>query len=377
MTVPIAEKLRKLADAMQPQIDQKLHGFAGQNWTARRARLSQGMFEEGQELLRIQRVLYRLADLHDAGEVPDFLVGVQTRKAVEAILVLRDFPSTDWVVEAYQGMLTKANISTSSWPTVKAAIEELAGEEDKAAVERRKLADKVRGMVGVIPGFYPTPPEVVDRMLDQVSVEINQALSMGLTVRILEPSAGSGAIVQRILERWKGWPDGLVKVECVEINYDLRDHLARQGYLLVGDDFMEFQPPPGREFDYAIMNPPFEDGQDMRHIMHAHDCLFPGGKVVSVISEGPFFRQDRASVDFRAWLEENGGYDITLPPGSFNHSGTGVSARIVVVPKAAGEPEPEPEPKPEPKPQAASVAAAQDFGSPAADNWAQPMLFDL
>jgi len=352
----LPDKLRQLATAMQPQIDQNIHPATdSQNWTLRRSHIAQRMHKRGQGFLQIQRTLYNLADLHEQEAVPACIAGIQTRKAIESMLYLQEWPDSGWVVEAYQGTLVKAGITPGNFAEAKQVIMELAGEIDRAALERRQQADKVRSLVGLLPGFFPTPPEVADQMLDLISAEVYQAASKGLTVRILEPSAGAGAIASRIMERWKGWPNGLIKLECVEINYTLRDYLAAQGFLLVGVDFMEFLPPDECRYDYVVMNPPFENHQDMRHIRHAYECLSPGGKVVSVISTGPFFNSDGESVGFCCWLEENGGYSYDLPPGSFNHSGSGVNTRIVVIPKSLEEPEPIPAPmqvtKPEPKPQ--------------------------
>jgi hypothetical protein len=51
------------------------------------------------------------------------------------------------------------------------------------------------------------------------------------------------------------------------------------------------------------MNPPFEKGQDIEHVRHAYDQLKPGGRVVAIMSEGPFFRSDKKATEFRDWLE--------------------------------------------------------------------------
>ena len=90
----------------------------------------------------------------------------------------------------------------------------------------------------------------------------------------------------------------------------------------------------GGPFDRIVMNPPFSKGADIAHVRHAFDhYLKPGGRLVAIMSEGPFFRQDRAATDFRNWLHQQGGDAEPLPAGSFRDSGTGVNARIVVVDK--------------------------------------------
>jgi len=97
-----------------------------------------------------------------------------------------------------------------------------------------------------------------------------------------------------------------------------------------GSDFLSHQD----QYDRIIQNPPFEKAQDVDHVRHAFDCLKPGGLLVSIISNGPFFRNDKKSQQFREWLEVvDGEYeDLTngfTGAGSFRQ--TGVSAKIVII----------------------------------------------
>jgi hypothetical protein len=56
---------------------------------------------------------------------------------------------------------------------------------------------------------------------------------------------------------------------------------------------------------------------------------------VSVMCEGPFFRADRKSREFREWLDAVGGWNEILPSGVFEASDrpTSVKARLVVIDK--------------------------------------------
>ena len=54
------------------------------------------------------------------------------------------------------------------------------------------------------------------------------------------------------------------------------------------------------------MNPPFANGKDVDHIRLAWSMLKPGGRLVAICCEGPFFRDDRKSAEFRDWLDEIG-----------------------------------------------------------------------
>ena len=88
-------------------------------------------------------------------------------------------------------------------------------------------------------------------------------------------------------------------------------------------------------YDRIIMNPPFEKGQDIDHVRRAYDMLHPNGRIVAIMSEGPFYRSDSKAQEFRAWLDDKGGTSEKLPEGSFKDSdrSTGVNTRLVIIDK--------------------------------------------
>lgn len=74
-------------------------------------------------------------------------------------------------------------------------------------------------------------------------------------------------------------------------------------------------------FDRIVMNPPFGNADDIKHIEHARTMLKPGGRLVAICAAGP--RQ-------RAAFETTASEWIDLDPGTFEESGTSVSTAIVV-----------------------------------------------
>ncbi|TCS94975.1 class I SAM-dependent methyltransferase [Hazenella coriacea] len=124
-----------------------------------------------------------------------------------------------------------------------------------------------------------------------------------------------------------------VAVDVIEIDYDLRQILEAKGHHLVEWNFLEFK--EKEKYDRIIMNPPFEHGQDIDHIKHAYNLLKPGGIVVALMSEGPFFRQDRKSKEWRNFLDEIDGSTQKLTPNAFRESDrpTGVQIRLVTLQK--------------------------------------------
>ncbi len=182
------------------------------------------------------------------------------------------------------------------------------------------IKKKERALIGrKIEGFFPTPRPLIERMLDAAGVESG--------MRVLEPSAGKGDIADAVKERS---PES--EIETVEPVGDLREILQMKGHNVVGNDILAHK----GEYDRIVMNPPFENGQDMAHVRHAYDLLKPGGRLVAIVSEGPFGRQDKKSSDFRSWLAEVGGNSEELGQ-QFNASDafrtTGVNTRMVVIEK--------------------------------------------
>lgn len=168
-----------------------------------------------------------------------------------------------------------------------------------------------------IDGFFPTPTKIIDRMLEEADIQPG--------MKVLEPSAGKGNIAARIKDEHTD-----ADLDVVEYNFTLNEYLESEGYNVVGDDFLEHT----GEYDRIVMNPPFEKGQDIDHVLHAYEQLKPGGRVVAIMSEGPFFRGDKKSTSFREFLDENGTSE-QLDEGSFKESErtTGVATRIVTIDK--------------------------------------------
>ena len=173
-----------------------------------------------------------------------------------------------------------------------------------------------------IPGFFPTPVAIISRMLEHAEIDGHHT--------VLEPSAGKGDIADLVRARH---PEA--RLQTIETNYTLSQIIEAKGHELVRSDFLEFE----GTFDRIVMNPPFEQGQDAEHVRHAYEQLTPGGRLVSIMCEGPFFRTDRQSEEFRGWLEERAGESEQLPEDafkcvdSFRH--TGVRTRLVVINKPA------------------------------------------
>ena len=222
-----------------------------------------------------------------------------------------------FAADQYQTISRIKRLGITTEEQLRAAIREL----DSLKVAKRK-ADPIkaleRDLVGKkIKGFFPTPKALVDQMIDYADIQAGH--------EVLEPSAGKGNIAQEIQQ---AAPDAILEV--VEYNAGLRALLEAKGYNVVGNDFLEVT----KNYDRIVMNPPFENFQDIDHVKHAYDLLKPGGKLVAIMGAGVKNSRKKA-VEFREWLDDAGSYIEDLPEGSFKTSDrpTGVSTVMVTIEK--------------------------------------------
>ncbi len=195
-------------------------------------------------------------------------------------------------------------------------------EPDHEEAAFKAMKDQLKnGGVKVVsaPQLFPTPVDLAARMVDMAQLEIGN--------RVLEPSAGTG----RILEALPGVVPFVparqtaLDVVAVEINHSLVSLIEKSG--LAGEvkqaDFLECNGDLGK-FDAVIMNPPFENAVDIKHITKAIDMLKPGGRLVAICANGP-----RQNAQLRPIVEAAGGSWEVLPADTFKESGTSVNTVLM------------------------------------------------
>lgn len=310
---------RKAADNLQKQVDEKRRPMT-QNPTPKRQREYRHRVTEADLLERVQRAYRAMADARDAGTLPAELANIKTRNEITD-LVRRKMKSNGGYYDAYYET-PEYERSTPAAKALQSLIEnttpqQKAADADRQKAERvRKLEDEVR--FSPIESFFPTPKPVVTKILELADIEPG--------MKVLEPSAGKGDIADAIR-------DAGAEVDAVEIVPRLRSLLEAKGHKLVGDDFLKHT----GQYDRVLMNPPFERGQDIEHVRHAFEQLKPGGRVVAVMSEGAFFRNDKKATSFREWLDEVGGTSEQMDAafaGTDAFRRTGVKTRLVVIDKS-------------------------------------------
>jgi phospholipid N-methyltransferase len=189
---------------------------------------------------------------------------------------------------------------------------EALAEQKRSLKETGADREKVGALVeGHNLDLFPTPVELARRMVAEAD------LGAGLT--ILEPSAGTGRILDAIREA--GYT-----AQAVELSWNCAQYLTQHGYTVTCGDFLEYH----GSADRILMNPPFSHGQDIDHVLHAFELLNPGGRIVAIMSEGTFYRGDLQARTFRGFLE-GCGYSEPLPDDTFKSSGTQVRTRLVII----------------------------------------------
>lgn len=100
--------------------------------------------------------------------------------------------------------------------------------------------------------FYPTPPEVAEKMLAKAGKLSGRS--------ILEPSAGKGDLADAAVGKLECYYHTRCRelVHCIEIEPELQAAIRGKGYPLVGTDFLTFW--PDEKYDLILMNPPFANG---------------------------------------------------------------------------------------------------------------------
>lgn len=158
--------------------------------------------------------------------------------------------------------------------------------------------------------FYPTPDSVY-KYGEDVALKAVQLAKLdednGLRMKILEPSAGSGNLADKILHYTKG----NAKVHVVERNMNNRAILKLKGYeVLQGIDFLKINPNQhgGASYDRVIMNPPFDRRTNaaVEHVQHAFKFLKPNGILVAIIPMSAVSEKTPAGAAFRNYVERMG-----------------------------------------------------------------------
>lgn len=165
----------------------------------------------------------------------------------------------------------------------------------------------------------------------QLAEYVVNRLNIRHGMRVLEPSAGDGALAIVAFEDLCNGACVDGRVTCVEIDPVYVAKLEAKGcFTVVAGDFLTFKPSQLGHFDRVVMNPPFNGHQDIQHVIHAFDFLDDGGQLAAIMSSGAITLDTRRGEDFRDLVDEHGSWE-PLPEGSFVDAGTKVNTILVTL----------------------------------------------
>lgn len=137
-------------------------------------------------------------------------------------------------------------------------------------------------------GFQASPAPMRDHLVALASIEPG--------MRVLEPSAGTGAIADLLVAQG-------ADVTCVDFLAANAEVLRAKGHRVVHDDFLCVTQREIGTFERIVMHPPFSRCSDIPHVTRALRFLAPRGRLVAAVFAGTMHRNDPPARKFRVLLD--------------------------------------------------------------------------
>lgn len=182
------------------------------------------------------------------------------------------------------------------------ALAEYYGDVLPDAKEARPAKPQASTAVAKDLQYYPTPREVVERIMSDVYPINGQ--------RVLEPSCGCGRFMDAV--RAAG-----AEVFGIEVDASRAAETRAKGHRVMVANFLETA--PTEDYDRVVMNPPFYGRHYAKHVEHALKFLKPGGVLISILPATA--RYDHGFYPSGHWED--------LPVGSFSESGTNINTSVL------------------------------------------------
>jgi SAM-dependent methyltransferase len=153
-----------------------------------------------------------------------------------------------------------------------------------------------------------------------LAVRLVQAAGVAGGSRVLEPSAGLGALLDALPS---------CDVVAVEMAQNIAGELYRQDrprVKILQRDFLSVTPAETGLFDSVVMNPPFHMRDDIRHILHAKEFLKPGGTLAALCLDTDH-REQKLKPLASSWEK--------IEAGAFSKQGTRVATALLTIRKSS------------------------------------------
>jgi len=141
-----------------------------------------------------------------------------------------------------------------------------------------------------------TPDNIADLMVELSEIPVYS--------RILEPSAGKGAIIRSINKYFQKY-EIKPNISVCEMNEDNKYYLGKDFDVhFISHDFLKIN--NDLKFDRIIMNPPFKNGSDIKHIQKVYNHLNKNGILTVLLHRFWIDSEESVYSDFRNWILKRG-----------------------------------------------------------------------
>ncbi len=266
----------------------------------------------------------------------------------------------DCTIDGNHVKLPDVKLERKVYTDVKRALEKMGGKwkggktaafvfaEDPTALMRRaQSGEKVNTKQEF--QFFETGDKMADRLVQLLNVT-KPEIEAKAWFKILEPSAGQGALIDALIRAGVLECAG-TKIYAIE-KMPQNVRILLQKYDPVNElhvakinDFIELDTESEEgKFDRIIANPPFTKHQDVDHVYKMYAALRKGGRLVSLTSkswsqqayshtEDPDRKTMSKPQKFLEWLGDHHATIIPMSGSHFKHAGTSIEVNIIVIDK--------------------------------------------
>ncbi len=173
--------------------------------------------------------------------------------------------------------------------------------------------------------FFETPPAVCDQIRCMIALLYDDYDSFD-DIRILEPSAGRGALINTIHNYQINAT--IHYCELDSYNQSVLQEIWNTEFLC--DDFMQLD--EKEKFDLIVANPPFTRGTAQKHLAKMTKHLKENGEIICVMPEG---WRERYTKELEVLEDQEDLFfkERACPDKAFKSSGTNIKTVIVVIQK--------------------------------------------
>src|SRR5437660_1368728 len=151
-------------------------------------------------------------------------------------------------------------------------------------------------------------------------------------LKILEPSAGLGAVARRVRDLYAALGRDDYTLHCCELNPINREILRRQGFQVVAANFLDHHLQAGEPpYDIVLMNPPFQGQTYIDHVLYAWELLNPHEGTLTAVTSTGFtqYHDPRSHALYSLVCQYQVDTSTTYASGMFKESGTSVETMLL------------------------------------------------